>query len=785
MCTFTFGDDEAALADLENSIKFNPSDTVARGARAMIYRRNNRWIDSQREYVRMQTQKKSTEEARLAKAAAIVFKNANDEVEGDGFVVGGSSRPLSAINPEKSKFTPASAPARQTPLEMLQDQNDFGKNLKKKLEKQIFASQKKGRQERREARGGNLGGLASTIDRTPPTSPMAKPKVSVREKKSLAPIDISEDVELVDSDDEGKFEEPKSREHHDRVTPMNKNFSTPMHKQSVPATPMSTRSTRTNTTPSTNRSGSFVQRQMEQALSAPTLLDFKKDAGLDKDLFEKLFCVPTDVQKSLLTVPHKRTRVHENAIMRLLRDFSLLDSLPDETLRELAQCVEYRTVAKGYAAHHQGETPNALIMCVSGRVSIKMRNDSNITTVVGEVGKGEWFGEAGLLMEGSRGNYYSRATISLYKDPDHDEAKEDLKTKRVAPLRETYFCEEACEFLLFLKDDFDKFLRGVCNELQKEKFRILKRSKVFKGWEVDAIIRLSRFARMKVLQRNEKVLEQNKKVDHVYFIHKGIAKVTKVPDRVAQLKRERTALTKALDFSRARYSYHRSLHTPAGRGSGRSATTGKSTLSMTNTTATKSEFSGTIAKASVKIDGKGVFMGEDHVTKGEMAQEEMEARILEIDRKIARFGREDREREDAGKARKEQEIDTLVAPAIFGVECILDPENRIAMGTVTTDTVVHALVLHNIMFQAFDITADFLENVKRRAVQYPDDVKLAAEIDSRMHWDKYKEKQMEVIKKGKWRVGAETGTFLKELPGGRSIVMEGMQKKGDLLRGVF
>ena len=46
-----------------------------------------------------------------------------------------------------------------------------------------------------------------------------------------------------------------------------------------------------------------------------------------------------------------------------------------------------------------------------------------------------------------------------------------------------------------MKSEFDKYLRSPCNEIQKEKFRVLKRSKIFKGWSTDAIIRLARLAR--------------------------------------------------------------------------------------------------------------------------------------------------------------------------------------------------------------------------------------------------------------------------------------------------
>ena len=239
-----------------------------------------------------------------------------------------------------------------------------------------------------------------------------------------------------------------------------------------------------------------------------------------------------------------------------------------------------------------------------------------------------------------------------------------------------------------MKDDFDRHFRTVCNQRQKEKFQILKRSKIFKGWTVDAIVRLSRMARAVVLPRLEKPVKQGQKCESMYFISKGICKVFKFPDRVSQLRREKEELQKQLDFSRTRYSYHRSMREPQKGGKG------------------KRMLAGEVAKATQRIDGgEGVWVPHDHVTLGEKAQMELERNIRACERRIEKFRRE----EEGIEEKEEKELFVLVAPSFFGAESVTDPESGEAFGTVMTDTVVHCLVVHKLMIQAFDIGQEFLD----------------------------------------------------------------------------
>ena len=318
--------------------------------------------------------------------------------------------------------------------------------------------------------------------------------------------------------------------------------------------------------------------------------------------------------------------------------------------------------------------------------------------------------------------------------------------------------------------------REICNNIQREKFRILKRSKIFKGWSTDAIVRLARLAKMVVIPRNVEVVKQGEKVEHVHFIYKGICTVSKFPDRCNQLERTKLKLLRELDFNRTKYAYHRSMHSTRSDLSKKWGRLGSSTpLRRSQKSSNSGKDRVTLARGEVKIDGgKGVYISENHVTAGERHQDELERKIQECNRLIAKYSKEDK-----GVAMEAKELESLVAPSFFGVECLLDPENGMGMGTVKANTVVHALCLHKVLFQAFDVNDTFIERVKKRSVRYPDDLALARSIEDSRGWDEYKEAQMLNIKKTKWPMDA----LVKELPGGQSVIVEAIDKKGDMLSG--
>ncbi|GMH81337.1 hypothetical protein TrST_g1933 [Triparma strigata] len=824
------GDDTAALADLDTSLKLAPKDKICRGARAVIFRRMGRWLESQRDYIFVEKLKKEEEQKRIIQKRKMVAQSTT------------AAAATSATGTAKKSKRPSTAPAarrkgsvkstnksdkaeQQTPFERTEEENDPRNAFMKQVKKGLEDVEKVDRQNRREARPARLGGFASTIDKTPEASPTHKVGVNAIERSSniglnINMMNIEPNIELVESDDEDDEDEsqavrlsrqpsvlseenPAEKTSHeekeeaiDVFTPLPTKTRKNSFYEGDLSQPGSTTSRRSSmgrtplATGRSQRSASFITKE-DLAMNAPDLNAFKVQMGMDVELFDKLFSVPTDLQTSLCVVPDKRNVTDVARIQRVLADFEIMEDLDDDTLSVLARNVEYRTVAKSHVAYLQGEEADALCLCVSGTVSVRMTSDGGVVTEVCELGPGDWFGEYSLLMKGASQDC-SYFDPKVWKErPEEDDGEEEgqegaeggggkgkksLRSKS-APLRETYFCTANCQFMLIMRSDFDAHLRNKCNEIQKEKFRILKRSKIFKGWKTDGIIRLARMARMKTIPRKEQIVVQGKECDSMHFIQKGICKVKKYPDRVALLIRDQHRLKSELETMRLKYSYHHTLHKLKRVGGGGGDEGGGGGGEEEKKKRRKERFVGVMAKAQKPLQGKGVFMGVDHVAQGEEAQVRTEKKLADISRLIQKYSKD-----DASMTKEPKVIETLVAPSFFGSESILDPKHSISMGTVVAYTAVHCLVVHKIMIQAFDIHLDFLKAVRERSTVYPDDLKLARDIEENRDWDDYKRKQLEGIKKTKWPVGKKSGTMIKTLPGGKSIVVKSMHKPGADIR---
>lgn len=129
------------------------------------------------------------------------------------------------------------------------------------------------------------------------------------------------------------------------------------HEVSQPGSTTSRRSTIGRTPLATGRSGrsaSFITKE-DLSMNAPDLNAFKVQLGMDVELFDKLFSVPTDLQTSLCVAPNKRNVTDVGRIQRVLADFKIMEDLDEDTLCTLAKNVEYRTVAKSHVAYLQGE----------------------------------------------------------------------------------------------------------------------------------------------------------------------------------------------------------------------------------------------------------------------------------------------------------------------------------------------------------------------------------------------------------------------------------------------
>jgi CRP-like cAMP-binding protein len=511
-------------------------------------------------------------------------------------------------------------------------------------------------------------------------------------------------------------------------------------------------------------------------MNAPTLAQLKNSLGVEDELFDKLFSVPTPLQVSLCSPPGERGMKDLKNIIRVLRDYEITKNIPEDGLYDIARQVEYRTVVRSHAAYLQGEVAESLVFVVSGTVQVKMRNTKQDTVVIGTIERGGWFNDGAMLMKGARkGTKYYDSTVkpqlndedAVLHEEEHgskdEEKKEPIADFKDAPaaLRETYYCSTNCEFLLFSAPLFEKYFKAACNEQQKAKFLALKRSMIFKGWTTDAIVRLARMSRMVTIPRNEKIVRQNEECDSMYFLVKGVVIVSKYPDKVAQLERTLRDLKKQLSESRTKYSYHRSMQSSNNK-----------IMSKLNSRKL------TLARGARKIQGgEGVMVPEEAISAGEKMQEELERRIETVKRMIKIC-----KKKRVG-VREDQELKVLVPPDFVGGEALLEPDDGKGYGTVTTDTVIHAVKVHKAIFRTFKVDRNLLEKVKTMATHFPNDIVLEDEIRMNQGWDEYKAKQMEGIKKSKWPIGK--GGIVKNLPGGRSVVVESMAKKGDVLRGVF
>lgn len=101
-------------------------------------------------------------------------------------------------------------------------------------------------------------------------------------------------------------------------------------------TPMSTK----RASIMTPMGGGFADSVSDMAV--PNLAAFKSIHKIDQDLFDQLFSVPTDLQKSLVVPPEKRSKNDVANIARVFQDFAITEKMDDSIKREIAHCVEYR-----------------------------------------------------------------------------------------------------------------------------------------------------------------------------------------------------------------------------------------------------------------------------------------------------------------------------------------------------------------------------------------------------------------------------------------------------------
>ena len=627
------GNDEDAIDDLNNALKRDSKDKVARGARAMVLRRMGDYKKCQLDYTNLAKRRDTERMDRFDRA-----------------------EPITGMTPlaPKSAGRMRSVHGGFDPVRLVLLGGET-------LDNETKMKMKMGKKRPKSAPSGRPAGPEETM---------------------LLVSDDDDD----DGDDEERIENENSDpdphcDSDSNSSSSNNRYAKPHHLMHIYAenapTPLF------NTTKRSDRSALkrtvtvSLKTKEEMAANAPDLKSYKAAMGENEDVFDGLFSKPTDLQVAFCKPPGKRSQLDTSIIVGFLKEFKTCNELSPTHIQSLAGVIEYRTVAANHDCFVQGEKSDAMCFIKSGSVRVKMTNDKGEVVNVCDIGPGEHFGEQTLLLNGAIGgrtklfssevnppkregeevedNNIAESEKKLERrtalimtrggadsnNNDNDNDHEGVKRFRAVPLRETYFCTENCELLLVLQQDFNKYMRKVCNDLQREKFQILKRSRIFKGWSTDAMIRLARLGRMKVIPRNTRVVEQNKQVENLYFLQKGIAKVFKYPDRCAQLVREKTLLLNELNLNRQMYSYHRCL---------------KGSMQKQEKMDLPGLGMGMLARGVEKIQGgEGVFISPEQIVSAEVKQESLERKIRVNDRMLAKFKKEEENlRKSKAEERKQE-----------------------------------------------------------------------------------------------------------------------------------
>ena len=106
---------------------------------------------------------------------------------------------------------------------------------------------------------------------------------------------------------------------------------------------------------------------------------FRLTNGYRDNLFEELFTEPTELQKSLVVPPSKRSSADIETIKTYLRLFPFLRPLDNSELSELAQGVEYRAVRNGQdqPVFSQNEAAGAVILLLRGALQGRLETSDS------------------------------------------------------------------------------------------------------------------------------------------------------------------------------------------------------------------------------------------------------------------------------------------------------------------------------------------------------------------------------------------------------------------------
>ncbi|CAM9469558.1 unnamed protein product, partial [Hapterophycus canaliculatus] len=150
------------------------------------------------------------------------------------------------------------------------------------------------------------------------------------------------------------------------------------------------------------RSGGFAGGAFrKKSGNGASLGEFKASVGLSAkgELFDDLFCRPSFLDGALTAEPGRRTPEQVKHVVEALTACPAFDGLAKGTMAEIGQVVEYRVLEKMAPAFLQGEETDAMVVILSGRVSVKLRRADLSAVTADELGTGDTFGEACMLDE--------------------------------------------------------------------------------------------------------------------------------------------------------------------------------------------------------------------------------------------------------------------------------------------------------------------------------------------------------------------------------------------------
>ncbi|GMH68661.1 hypothetical protein TL16_g04982 [Triparma laevis f. inornata] len=456
-------------------------------------------------------------------------------------------------------------------------------------------------------------------------------------------------------------------------------------------------------------SKSKKMKESRNKLKRIDLNEFKNQIGLKEDVHPSIFHKPTQTQLSLLKAPEGRKREDVTEIIDTLRATDLCRTLSSEALYNIAENIEYRSVAKGDLIFQQGEPVDCCCILLSGSVVTKAESTQGVVVKIGEVDEGQNFGDEWLLMSGT-----SPMPIS----------------------HQSYIAQSPCQLLVILQEHFHEHCTAVSSENLRARGRALASTGLFTQWSNKELFDLACLAQTRKFNKGVDVVNQDEGFDYLCVLTKGLCVVTKFADRIAQVRRVLEGLKKDLKNIKLNYKFHHTM----------------------------------VDRAMVKSDSDGYFdiEGDEKPFKTFTEQEQ-----LDLEKKIENWEKKMRiiQSEGGDAAEKRLRVGGLVSNDIFGESSVLEPFKSVAEGSVTTDTNCEVVMVHKTILQRYHYTCTdfFRDGVDKKAIMYPNDSKLIINLKEAEEWLEYKLEVMKKIKKTRWPVNRRR---IREVRGGTVITQD-------------